>query len=100
MSKGGWQSDWQRAADEKQALVEENERLRKELAELRAAPQQPERLADIGIDFLHKWMRTGNPMLGGIAPLEMLRQGRGTKLARFIEDAYEDMQPPQKEGDL
>lgn len=42
-----------------------------------------------GVDFLHAWMRADNPMLGGITPLDMLKMGRGEKLAYFIEEAYE-----------
>jgi hypothetical protein len=42
-----------------------------------------------GPDFMHRWMRTENPLLGGVTPLAMLKNGRGQKLAAFIEEAYE-----------
>lgn len=48
-----------------------------------------------GVEFLQSWMRTGNPMLGNISPLEMLQAGRGHKLAEFIEAAYELNTSPQ-----
>lgn len=42
-----------------------------------------------GVDFLQNWMRTPNPMLGDNRPIEMLRMGKGARLALFIEEAYE-----------
>jgi hypothetical protein len=42
-----------------------------------------------GVDFLHLWMATPNPLLGGLSPLQMLHAGRGEKLAQFIECAAE-----------
>lgn len=47
-----------------------------------------------GPDFLHRWMRAKNPLLGDMAPLEMLKAGRGEKLARFIEEAAQESAPP------
>ena len=49
-----------------------------------------------GVEFLQAWMRTPNPMLGDVAPLTMLKSGRGDRLAMFIEHAYEAEQPPEK----
>lgn len=54
--------------------------------------EQPEPLT--GVDFLHTWMRTPNPSLGGIVPIDMLKHGKGQKLAQFIEAAYEAGQAP------
>lgn len=41
------------------------------------------------VEFLQTWMRTENPMLGNIKPLDMLRAGKGNKLAQFLEATYE-----------
>lgn len=54
--------------------------------------EQPEPLA--GVDFLHAWMRSPNPSLGGIVPLDLLKHGKGQKIAQFIEAAYEAGQAP------
>lgn len=40
-----------------------------------------------GIPFLRIWMQTPNPQLGNVSPLQMMRMGRGDKLAVFIEQA-------------
>jgi hypothetical protein len=49
-----------------------------------------------GIEFLQTWMRTKNPILGGIAPLEMLKLGYGVRLADFIERAHEENRSPDE----
>lgn len=36
-------------------------------------------------DKAMKWYMTRNPLLGNIAPFEMIKQGRGRKLVQFIE---------------
>ena len=38
-----------------------------------------------GVQFLHAWMRTANPMLGNVSPLDMCKMGFGHRLAQFIE---------------
>lgn len=45
-----------------------------------------------GIEFLFKWMRTPNPMLGNISPEQMIKLGRGHALIQFIHDAQEDFE--------
>ena len=40
------------------------------------------------IDFLQRWMRTPNPMLGGAVPLDMMYQGMGRRVAQFIDSAF------------
>lgn len=40
------------------------------------------------------WFRTRNPMLGDIAPRDMVRLGRYDKLRRFIVNAMADALPP------
>ena len=47
-------------------------------------------LAEAGVAFLLQWMRAKNPMLGDVAPLELLDMGRGEKLAAFIRGAIRD----------
>lgn len=49
-----------------------------------------------GIDFLFLWMTTPNPMLGNTKPIEIMKLGRGQKLAQFIEQAMEDEAEAQK----
>lgn len=44
---------------------------------------------DRGIDFLQKWMRAPNPMLGDAVPIELMRAGLGHRVAAFIESAFE-----------
>jgi hypothetical protein len=51
------------------------------------------------IDFLQRWMRTPNPMLGNAVPIEMMRQGLGTRVAMFIDAAYEASSAPETKGD-
>lgn len=41
------------------------------------------------IDFLQRWMRTPSPLLGNVTPLDMMKLGRGEKLAQFIETQFE-----------
>ena len=36
------------------------------------------------------WMNTPNPMLGDVAPKEMIRHGRTARLVRFIQVAEEN----------
>jgi hypothetical protein len=57
---------------------------------LAAAEQRIAVLEGARIDFLFAWMTTANPMLGNFKPLDMMRLGRGDKLAQFIEQAKED----------
>lgn len=33
------------------------------------------------------WMKTENPHLGGVAPIDFIRRGRGHKVANFIDAA-------------
>lgn len=33
------------------------------------------------------WMRTENPMLGGVSPLDMIESGRGDKLLEWMREA-------------
>lgn len=39
------------------------------------------------------WFKTINPALGGITPLEMIKQGRVEKLKKFIDSRLEDHLP-------
>lgn len=48
-----------------------------------------------GVEFLQMWMRTPNPMLGNIAPLALMKMGKGARLALYIESAFEAEQPPE-----
>lgn len=57
------------------------------LENLRAA-DQPSALT--GVEFLHRWMETPNPMLGYVSPLDMMDIGRGAKLAKFIRQEAAD----------
>ena len=41
-----------------------------------------------GVDFLQRWMRTPNPMLGDAVPIEMMRAGLGNHVALFIDSAF------------
>lgn len=54
-----------------------------------AADQPNDATERTGIEFLHLWMRTPNPMLGNVSPLDMMDSGRGERLADFIRDAAE-----------
>lgn len=40
------------------------------------------------------WMRTANPMLGGLVPREMIVKGLYKKLLQFIETSLEENKPP------
>lgn len=42
------------------------------------------------------WFKIPNPLLGGVAPREMLRAGRFKKLHRFILNALNENEPPAK----
>lgn len=62
---------------------------------LQRLPDEPQS----NVQFLQRWMRTPNPMLGNVAPLDMCRMGKGDKLAQFIEAAYElDRSPDEPTG--
>lgn len=47
-----------------------------------------------GIAFLQTWMRTPNPMLGDMKPLDLMQMGKGDRVALFIEAAHEAESPP------
>jgi uncharacterized protein (DUF2384 family) len=51
------------------------------------------------VDFIQRWMRTPNPMLGNSVPIEMMRQGLGTRVAMFIDAAYEASSAPETKGE-
>jgi len=38
---------------------------------------------------VHAWLMTKNPLLGNVAPIEMIMLGREKKLLEFIKDAIE-----------
>ncbi|MGA8182686.1 MAG: hypothetical protein WB819_03475 [Terriglobia bacterium] len=42
------------------------------------------------------WFKIPNPLLGNVAPREMLRVGRFNKLHRFILNALSENEPPAK----
>jgi hypothetical protein len=42
------------------------------------------------------WFKIPNPLLGGVAPREMLRVGRFNKLHRFILNALSENEPPSR----
>ena len=46
-----------------------------------------------------EWFETSNPMLGDISPIEMIRNGRGSKLCRWIETAMEDCPASECDGE-
>jgi uncharacterized protein (DUF2384 family) len=57
-------------------------------------PGEPERqakIADLVRGFFKDeektklWFHTENPMLGGIKPIDMIRQGRSEKLLKFVQ---------------
>lgn len=50
-----------------------------------------------GVEFLRLWMSAPNPMLGNTTPLQMMRAGRGAKLADFIESAIKESPPVEPE---
>jgi hypothetical protein len=33
------------------------------------------------------WLRVGNPMFGGVAPLKLMNMGRGKKVLKVIEES-------------
>lgn len=39
------------------------------------------------------WLETKNPLLGGVAPLDMIKVGRGHKLVAFINNCVEGNRP-------
>jgi hypothetical protein len=39
------------------------------------------------------WMRTSNPLLGGVTPREMIVAGRSAKLLKFVEEALSENKP-------
>ena len=39
------------------------------------------------------WLRTPNPMLGGVSPRDMVRMGRYDRLLRFVKQAIEEGRP-------
>jgi uncharacterized protein (DUF2384 family) len=39
------------------------------------------------------WLRTPNPMLGGVSPRDMVRMGRHDRLLRFVTQAIEEGRP-------
>ncbi len=42
------------------------------------------------------WFKVPNPLLGGVAPRDMLRVGRFKKLHRFILNALSENEPPSR----
>ena len=40
------------------------------------------------------WMRSENPLLGGLRPVEMIRLGRGDRLIKFIKNSLEENKRP------
>ena len=42
------------------------------------------------------WFKTSNPLLGNIAPRDMIKVGRFKKLNRFILNAISENEPPTK----
>ncbi len=48
------------------------------------------------VDKAILWFRTSNPLLGGIAPRDMIRFGRFKKLLAFIHSALEENKPDVK----
>jgi sugar phosphate isomerase/epimerase len=47
-------------------------------------------LSNEHIDFLQRWVRTPNPMLGNAVPIEMMRAGRGDRVAAFIDSTQSE----------
>lgn len=39
------------------------------------------------------WLRTPNPMLGGVSPRDMMRMGRYDRLLSFVTQAIEEGRP-------
>ena len=44
-----------------------------------------------------RWMRTENPLLGGVSPYQMLKWGRGEKLLTFIKNQLAENRLPEPE---
>jgi hypothetical protein len=54
--------------------------------------ERQRKIADLLLGFfkndeekVRAWYKTENPMLGGTAPIDMIRQGRSEKLLKFIK---------------
>ena len=43
------------------------------------------------------WMKTKNPLLGGAAPIWMVKCGRGEKLLKFVKEALRDNEQPKSQ---
>lgn len=54
-------------------------------AALAPQSQQPDNAT-----FLYRWFTTPNPALGNTSPMDMLKAGRGEKLAKWIEVSAEE----------
>jgi len=50
--------------------------------------RRPEKIAD--------WIKLPNPMLGGVAPLEMMEAGRGWKLLAFVKTQMDENEHPDE----
>ncbi len=46
-----------------------------------------------------KWMTADNPSLGGISPVDMLAEGRGMKLLKFVLTRLREAEPPEEKTD-
>ena len=65
-------------------------------ADLAAMQSRLEAAEQGGVTFLHTWMNAANPMLGNVTPMQMLRLGRGDRLAAFIESTMPATAQEQK----
>lgn len=74
-------------------LDDEKAKVRGLRAELGLVNARVAELERGGVQFLLTWMRTPNPQLGDVSPLEMLRLGRGAKLAQFVDAAMAGEEP-------
>lgn len=64
--------------------------LAKEFDELR---QRVQDLMKWDIYKADLWMKTPNPHLGNLAPIEFIRRGRGHKVMQFIDNAELELHP-------
>ena len=69
------------------------------IAERDAAFAQVDALRADRMSLTRIWLTTANPMLGNVSPLDLMKMGRGEKLAQFIEAMIEEGSAPATSGD-
>ena len=72
------------------SLTKVVDRQRKELAKVRSLVQ-----GFFGSkEKTELWIKTANPLLGGVKPTDMIRWGRGARLIQFIKTQLAENVPP------